>query len=727
MVHQISPLLELECRFWSGRQVRRSLTLVDNEYQLQVRKDVMYRGKYAQLLMGGLVLMSPAWAQTDSGSAPVLQTLVVTADLLERSASENGNSVEIYTQDELENRAGLVSLRDVLDNVTNLTLVTGTGKAPTLRGVDGTGPAENANAFFAGSRPRLSWQIDGRPASYNEVVFGDLGLFDVERIEVLRGPQSTVVGRNAIAGTVVVKTHDPVFKDEGALRLAAGDHDQQQVSGMFNIPFGEQLAVRLSADWLQKESAVSYDPFPGVDNPAEIEALSLQGKLMYLPDTERDSLLLLTLSHRAYSGPNGEIIVRPFDARRSNFPQQPRHEPKYTSLIGDYSLMLDSAWEFTLKTSTTEFDFTRTAVPGTSSATIDTREYTLEPQLHYASGGMKAVTGLYYYRARQNEFIEFLGGQHFDDRTDTLAAYAEGIIPLSGSVDLSLGLRYEQEDRQRHGGDATGALVQIAADETYDALLPKLGVNWRASTHTSWGMHISKGYNSGGGGITFNFPIVNYEYQEETAWTYELYGRQEFANGRVRTTQNLFHSRYRDMQLPFDLTPENSHDEAFVVRNADAVNTIGLELGLDAALTEALVLSGGFAWLDTEVAEFPNSGIEGNQLLTAPEFSANLALSWKVNHWHASLSARYSDSYFTDVNNRPRGKTDAYVVGDAQLSYQAGRARWFAHVKNLFDADSPIARYPGFAPAGSSEPDSTFDSAVLLQPRSFLVGVQLNY
>lgn len=689
----------------------------------------MYRliTKHYRPLLLGTLLAPIAYAQGDSGAAPVLKTVVVTADLLERTASENGNSVEIFTVDELETRAGLSSLRDVLNNVTNLTQVTGTGKAPTLRGVDGTGPAENANAFFAGSRPRLSWQIDGRPASYNEVVFGDLGLFDVERIEVLRGPQSTLVGRNAIAGTVVVKTHDPVFKQEGAVRLAAGDYEQQQLSGMVNLPVNEQLAVRLSADWLQKESAVSYDPFPGVDNPAAIEALSLQGKLLYLPATERDSLLLLTLSHRAYSGPNGEIVVQPFTDQRSNFPQQPRHEPKYTSLIGDYSLMLDSAWEFQLKTAATEFDFTRTAVPGTSSATVDTREYTLEPQLHYSAGSVKAVTGLYYYRARQDEFIEFLGGQNFDDRSDTLAAYAEGVVPLAEAVDLSLGLRYETEDRQREGGDATGTLVKISADETYDALLPKVGLNWRASPDTSWGMQVSKGYNSGGGGITFSFPIVNYEFKEETAWTYELYGRQQFADGRLRTTQNLFHSRYKDMQLPFDLTPENSHDEAFVVRNADAVETLGLELGLEASLTETLELSGGFAWLDTEVVDFPNSGIEGNQLLTAPEFSANLAVSWQLNNWQISFNSRYSDSYFTDVNNRPRGKTNPYVVADAQLSYTIGQTRWFTNIKNLFNADSPIARYPGFAPTGSTEPDSAFDSAVLLQPRTAVIGLQLNY
>lgn len=659
---------------------------------------------------------------------PTLEVIEVTADLLQRSLSENGNSLEVFDQTALEQSAGLNSLRDVLNSVTNLSVVTGTGKAPTVRGVDGTGPAENANAFFAGSRPRLSWQIDGRPASFNEVVFGDLGLFDVERIEVLRGAQSSLVGRNAIAGSVVVKTNDPGFEQEGALRLAIGDYDQQKLSGMLNVPLSEDLvSVRLVADWMHKESAVNYTAFPGVENPGEIEGLSLQGKMLIIPDPAKDSHLLFTLSHRAYSGPNGEIVVSPFEDRDSNYPEQPRHEPKYTSLIGEYVLGLNSDWEMNLNMSATDFNFIRTAVPGTSSASIDSDEYTFEPQLRYSYEDVKAVTGLYFYQAQQQEFIEFLGGQNFDDNSRTLAAYAEGVTPLLSTVDLSFGIRLEQEDRQRNGGDSTGTLVKIAADERYQALLPKVGVNWNAAENMSWGIQVSKGYNAGGGGVTFNFPIVNYEYKQETAWTHELYGRQAFSDGRFHTTQNLFYSRYKDMQLPFDLTPENSHDEAFVVRNADAVDTMGLELGIDAKLTESLMLSGGFAWLETEVTKYPDSGIEGNQLLTAPNFSANLNIFWEIGDWGLSLSSRYSDSYFTDVNNRPRGKTEPYAVADLKFSYNIGQVRWFATINNVFDVDSPIARYPGFAPAGNPAPDSDFDSAVLLQPRSFLLGVQLNY
>jgi outer membrane receptor protein involved in Fe transport len=659
--------------------------------------------------------------------AQTLQTVRVTADPLERPQDESGNSVEIFEQYEFDNRAGLTTLRDVLSSVANLSLVTGTGKAPTVRGVDGTGPAENANAFFAGSRPRLSWQIDGRPASYNEVVFGDIGLFDVARVEVLRGPQSTLVGRNAIAGTVNIKTNDPTFDSEGALRVAAGNYDQRQFSLMTNLPATDNLAFRFSVDWLQKESAVTYKSFAGVDNPGEIEGLSVQGKMLFVPETQRDSSLLVTLAHKEYSGPNGEIIVRPFESRNSNFPNQPRHEPKYSSLIGDYSLSLNDQWRFQLVASATDFDFTRTAVPGTSSATVDTREASVEPQLHYINDGVKVVTGLYYFRARQDEFIEFLGGQNFDDQTDTLAAYAEGVIPLADTVDLSLGLRYETEDRQRNGGDATGTLVKIAADETYDAALPKIGVNWKTSDTSNVGFQISKGYNAGGGGITFSFPIVNYEFKEETAWTYELYGRQDFVNGRIHTTQNIFFSRYKDMQLPFDLTPNDSRDEAFVVRNADAVDTHGLELGITATIKDGLDVWANLGWLDTEVTKYPGSGIEGNQLLTAPTFTANLGISWQINNWRATVSSRYSDSYFTDVNNRPRGETDPYIIADAQLSYEVGKYRWFVSAKNLFDTDKPVARYSGVAPAGSASPDSAFDSAVLLQPRTALVGVQLKY
>lgn len=666
--------------------------------------------------------------QTQINQIPVLEEILVTAELLDQSIQESGQSVEIFDESTLEDQAGLISIRDVLDSVANISMVTGTGKAPTVRGVDGTGPAENANAFFAGSRPRLSWQIDNRPASYNEVIFGDLGIFDVERVEVLRGPQSTLVGRNAIAGTVVIKTKDPEFEQKAVFRSAVGNNEFRQVSAMINTPISQdKVAFRIAADWHERNSIVDYDSFQDVENPEDIEGLTVRGKLLIESEEALDPRLLISLSHTAYSGPNGEIVVRPFDDKRSNFPQQPIHEPETSSIALDYSQNLNSSLQLRLNVSATEFDFTRTAVPGTSSATIDTREYVFEPQLYYSHSGTSVVVGIYYYRARQDEFIEFLGGQNFDDRTDTLSAYAEGSFPLTDMLNISLGLRYEAESRTREGGDPEGAIAQISSDQTYKILLPKLGLNWQTSENVNWGVQLSKGYNSGGSGITFAFPIVNYEYEQETAWTYELYGRQQLFNDRIYSTQNIFYSRYKNMQLPFDLTPNDSRDEAFIVRNADRVDTRGLELGVTAELTEQLKISGNLAFLDTEVSEYPDSGIEGNQLLTAPSITATVNLEWQYENWLATFNTRYSDSYFTDVNNRPGGETDPYVVTDMRLAYTMGSIEYFGTVKNMFDTDKPIALYPGVAPSDSSEPDSVFDSAVFLQPRSFLIGLELQF
>lgn len=676
----------------------------------------------------------PAYSQdtqtsTNKEKSQKIERIVVTGELIERPLYKTANSAEILDELTLRNRAGLDTVRDVLNSASNVSVVTGTGKAPTVRGVDGTGPAENANAFFAGSRSRLSWQIDSRPASYNEVVFGDIGIFDLERIEVLKGAQSTLIGRNAMAGTVIVNTKKPKFENEAVVQLASGNHQQRRASVMVNTPIVEdQVAVRLSGDLYKRQSPVSYTSYEGVNNPADVEALSLRGKVLITPHFAPESRLLLTLSHTDYTSPASEIIVKPFDDRVSNFPEQPVHNPKTTAIVADFDTELSKTTRFTLGTSMTKFQFKRSTAPSSSHATIDTKEIVIEPRVYYKTdSGLSVVSGLYYYHADQDEFINFVGDQNFNDKSETIAAYSEAVVPMTQAVDLSFGLRYEKEHHQRNGGDVTGELVSIFTDETYNILLPKLGLNWQQTKTASWGAQISRGYNAGGGGITFAFPIVNYEYDAESVWTSEIYGRQEFLNGALFLTQNIFYSRYKDMQLPFDLTPDDSRDEAFVVRNADRVNTSGIELGATFSVTPNLEVFINLGLLNTEVSKYPDSGIEGNELLTAPSVTSSLGLSWTDNNWSASMVTRYTDGYFTDVNNRPNGETDTYVIADAKISYDFDSIRVYASIKNIADADSAVSRYPGNAPEGSEQPNSDFDSAVLVQPRSFILGLEARF
>lgn len=669
-----------------------------------------------------LCLMTTASVRAQQAEEALDLGTIVLGNLIEQAWLETGTSINVLGEAEIEERPGINGTRDVLEQSVNVLMPTATAKAATVRGVDGTGPAENANAFFAGSRARLGLRVDGRTAGYNELVFGNARLWDVNRVEVLRGPQSTLIGRNAIAGTAVVSTNDPVFVREGAVRVSGGNHDGRGLSLMWNQPINDdQLALRFSADWQRSQSSVHYEPFQGVDNPGERKALTLRAKLLAQPNIGQSSTLKFTLSHSDNREPNAERIVRPFRDRRSNFPNQPVHQTKTTGLSMEFEVQISDALRFELDSSLSKSTFDRITAPVPSStARIDKREFSIDPRLHYtAANGIQALIGAHLYISDQSETIQFMQPQAFEDDRRAVAVYGEVKVPLSQTFDLTFGARYERETHKRCGGDAGGAIAEIDLDRKFEDFLPRIGLNWQPKETQSYGLVLSKGYNAGGGGISFGFPnpfpIVQYQYDSETVHTVEIYGRQELMDGRLSLTQNLFYSRYNDMQLPFDLTPNDALDESFVVRNADEVVTYGAEFGAKYAYSEQLDLYGSLGLLKTDIVSFPGSGVEGNELFGAPAISANLGFNWSYNGWNIGASARHNGSYYTGINNRARGKVDPHWVVDARIAYEQNGIALFAEVENLFDDDTAIARYPGASAAA--------DTAVLQQPRTVRFGL----
>ncbi|WP_176695500.1 TonB-dependent receptor [Phaeobacter sp. B1627] len=653
-----------------------------------------------------------------------LAPIFVDGKLISEPWYKSGTSFEVLDEDTLQKRPAQETVHDVLEKAANVSALEATAKAPTIRGIDGTGPAEGANAFFAGSRARLGLTIDGRPAGYNEIVFGNQSLWDVEKVEILKGPQSTLSGRNAIAGTVAITTNAPVFENEGKVEVSGGNHDQKRISGMYNMAVSDNLAFRFAADISESQSTVQYTPFEGADNPGHRSTRMFRGEMLSNLDIADGATLRIIAEHNSHYGPNAERVNRPYEARMSQFPQQPRHEVSTNSLGADFDVDLNASVRFELDASITDFRFDRTAVPNSSNAWIDTQEVSIDPRLRFfGAGGIEALVGLHYYHADQDEFIEFVEDQNFSDTTETTAIYGEIKLPLAADFELSLGARYEQERHKRSGGDADGSIAEVNTNRTFEAFLPRLGLNWQPVDGQSYGFHVSKGYNAGGGGIAIGapnpFPIVHYEYDTETAANFEVYGRQELLGGDLQLTQNLFFTKYKNMQLPFDLTPGDTLDELFVVRNADEVISYGAEFSAAYQMSDAFGLYGGIGLLKTEIKRFPGSGVEGNELFNAPKATATLGANWSNHGWSLNVAARYTSSYYTGINNRARGKTASSVVADASVSYDFDKVRFFAEVKNLFDNQDAIAIYPGAT--------ASADSAVLRQPRALRIGLSRSF
>lgn len=673
----------------------------------------------ASLWMAGPSLAEDAVAAAETGEneAVTLPPLIVTGEKTERSIMDTASSVQVFSGQDLTLRPGTESVNDVLDNVPSFVTSETSNLAPAVRGLDGTGPAQGADAFFAGTRPRLNYMIDGRTLSYNESIFSNSALWDVDSVEVYTGPQSTLQGRNSIAGAVIVKTKDPTWNFEGAGHAALGSHDQRELSGAVSGPIvKDQLAVRLSADVRSRNDVVDFTGYPEYDNPSRYQNLWLRGKLLFQPASMPDLRALLTVNHTAISAPQANSVTRPYDDHVPSYPLMPVFGTQTDGGIADIDYQFSDVWSMKTVLTGTSLRVRRWATAGDGNAEINAREYAAEPLLKFAYSGISGFFGVHLFYNDQDETIDLFGGGAFDDTTKTTAVFGETTIRATDSVDLTLGGRLERETRDRTGGDGP---FLIDFHETYNVFLPKATLAWRATDAMTIGGTVSRGYNGGGAGFTYDFPFVSYTYDPEFVWSYEIFTRNEFNNARVVLTTNIFYNDYKDLQLPFDLNPDPAI-WSYVVRNADEAETYGAEIGIRGLIMPGLTAFTNVGLLHTEVTSFPGSGVEGNSLARSPAFTLNMGGAYVMdNGLDMSLDARYSDAYHSEVVHKARGKTDPYWIANAELGYSLENVRVYATVKNLFDTQEPVLLSPGATPAA--------DVAYLTDPRTLTVGLDFTF
>lgn len=668
-----------------------------------------------------LALSAPAQAQGGAPDEVVLPAVTVTGEKSERSLERTAPSVKVFTARDLAQSTNLNSTRALFEQTVNVTATGTQNLAPAVRGIDGTGPSQGSDAFLAGTRSRLNIQVDGRPVTYNEITFGDLGLWDVQQVEFFRGAQSTLQGRNAIAGTIIYKTNDPSFVPEYGGRLMLGNQKQRQVAAVASGPLGdsEQVAYRIALDRQSYESFVTgFTPVPGAEQPGDFETGSVRGKLLFKPDALPGFTTLVTLAHTRHTGPQTETVRRPFEDLVTSYPPMSVFAPRVTSAVVDTVWPLSQRWTLENRIVAGDYEVDRYALPGEGVALIDGHDYTLEPRLRYraADDSWSGFVGLYGYRSKQRDTLDLFGGGAWDDRTSTAALYGEATVALRPDLELTAGARYEREHRFRKG--SVGPFV-TDFDKTYENLLPKLSLAWQTEPDTTVGVAFSRGYNGGNAGFTYDVPFTNYTYDTEHVTNYEAFMRKSMLDGRLRLNGNVFLSRYKNMQLPFDLNPDPAV-WAYVVRNAPQVRTYGAELGAEWAATRALSLRAELGLLRTEVTSYEGSGVEGHELARSPKLSAVFGISWRApNRFEIGATARYSSSYYSDVTNLARGKVEPGWIANVRASYPVGAVKLFAFVNNVLDSDRPL-----LLEADPGAADNSADVATLHRPRTIGVGLE---
>lgn len=674
-------------------------------------------GRVASTLAGALAaVVSVSAAAQDS---MVLEEVVVTAEKANRSLQDTSTSVAVFSENDLLQNPGLESTLDLVSRVANITQAGKSGKLPSVRGVDGTGPAQAANAFIGGTRSRFAYQIDGKPLGFNETTYGSSALWDVQQIEVLRGPQSTLQGRNAIAGTIAIKTKDPTFDWEGGLRVIGGDYSARQGSFFVSGPILEdQLAFRVAYDHSEFDSFVNVrDLYPGIDDPQLYKSDTARAKLLIRPKALEGFSTLVTVTHADFRAPQSEIVEYPFSEHQMFLGYMPTFQPKSTSAVFATTWELNDALTFENTLAYTDFDVRRFSFPGDGNATVEGHDVVVEPRLRLkaADGRLNALFGVYYYRATQDEFLDLIGGMTFDDATTNQAAFTELEYKLTNRLDLTVGGRYERERRDRVGGN----FFFVDLDETYNTFLPKAGLAFHMNERVTFGAVVGKSYNGGGAAFTFEPPFVNYSYTPEYVWNTELYWRANLAASRLFLTGNVFYSDYEDYQLDFDINPA-PEIYTFVVRNAKQVETYGSELGLKWLAMPGFTVSADLGLLKTKIAEYPGNSVEGNELPRAPQLSAQLGFAYAhPSGLDVAVNSRYSDRYYDNVINRSTERSDAYWIANAQVGYTFSKFRVFGIVENLFDEEAILGLTRGAVVQD--------DLAFISRPRTWKAGFSVNF
>ena len=640
----------------------------------------------------------------ESQQTTVLDEITVTGEKFERSQSSTGSSTTVVTGDQFKREANLLSATQLLKRDVNI-LDTGLGNdLPTVRGVDGSGPAVGAVAFFAGSRPRLNMQIDGRTSSYNELAFGTKSLWDMKQVEIYRGAQSYAQGRNAIAGAVVMTSNDPTQEWEGAAKLNMGNHRLAQTAALISGPVvKDELAFRLSVDHQQRETAVDLPHYDPVGNPRWFKATNTRAKLLWTPSALPDLYSRLTFNHLNARAPQSETELQSHSPRYT--PERPVFQTRSASTIWDIGYQLSERWKWENKLVYTHFIHDRkttspfnTALPPNRRgvpARVDGNEFQIEPIIKYESEKYRGLFGLFYFNAKQDESVTMLNGRiarspittNFNDKTKTKAAFGEITFTPDIPFELTISARYEQEHHQRKG---KSAMFSINRDKKYNVFLPKADIAWKINDDQRLGFKVGKGYNPGGAGVTFGVPYTSYEYDAEYVWNYELYHRWTSADKRLRINSNLFYNDYKDMQLPFTLGPNS-----IVIRNADKVVTYGAEINTEWQATEKLALNAGIGMLKTDIKRYPNSSIEGNKLARAPSFSGKVGANYRLlDHLEIGTNYSYNSSYYSTADNLANGKVGHYDQLDVYLAYDFKHARITLYADNVLNSRKDILLVP---------------------------------
>lgn len=604
--------------------------------------------------------VSPAvFAQSSDSTSFALGEIVVTATRTETSLQETAVAVTALSGVELE-RSNIKNLQDVATLVPSLSIGnrSGEGAAGGSVSLRGMGVDSQESAAAVGT------YIDD--VYYASDKGNILGLMDVERVEVLRGPQGTLFGRNTIAGAIQYVTVAPGDEFEGYVRGSFGEIGTKDITGAINVPVSDTFAVRAAGMYRESDGWVRDELNGGTLGDNDSLALRLRARwaptdaltadLKYerveqsstgvgslIDGVENNALFLAIGNNSALLFGQGNFppnvlddsLISTDNLNPREFTTDGINSPDFWNFdMNQFSLNLtyDISENLSIKSITSyseysselrrDLDATPLSILDVTFADEDVEAFTQEIQLSGTAmdGRLNFTTGAYYFDSteRNTNSINIIGYPQLSPpapvvpgpqtSSTSLAFFAQAGYDLTDALTLTAGYRYTDETVKAQQQQGAGQ----AQEFNFSDSSPYVGLDYRINDDAMVYAKYSQGFRAGGRTVNALLPNGGVDFDPEEATTIEAGMRLDFLDGRFRFNPTAYFTDWKSVQ---SLNIVNTAAGPVVgTNNTGDADINGVELEGQFAATENLVFRGSYSYMDAAYssvtpkfrAEYPN-------------------------------------------------------------------------------------------------------------------------
>lgn len=559
--------------------------------------------------------------------------------------------------------------------------------------------------------PSVGLYVDHVP--YFEKASFNFDFFDISGIEVLRGPQGTLYGRNTMAGIVNILTLSPANYQGTKINLSAGSYGTYNLNGGHYAKASDKLAWSLTGNY-QHNNGFYSNRFTG-DKVDELDSYGFRNKVIWQPATHWTIENILSYENSAQGGYPYAVLNSA--TNRPNPIDYNQYSSYGRSLLSDALLvkLSKSRWELRLTTSYQLLDDNQQI---DQDFTSDSLYFVAQKQFqqmvsHEAvarskgDGRYQWLTGLYGLMQFLDKDVDVddyarktLSLKSYNNRVGGIALFHQSTLNhfLIRNLSLTAGIRVDYEKssldyhyRLRKGGAATTTVTDtLYPPLSYTEVLPKIALNYVAGQSNFYAV-VAKGYKTGGFNSTFERP-EDLTFKPEKSWNYEIGVKTSFLNRMLYADVALFYIDWKDQQI-YQTVPSG---RGSMLKNAGLSESKGIELSLKSASWHGF--EGTVSYGYTEATFIKNvlnatTDYSGNYIPYVPRHTLALQLNKSIAIRNSKLldeikvNALYRETgiaYWNEANSHAQ---PAYGTTDLKLSLKKGDVRVEFWGRNVFDID----------------------------------------